>query len=137
MSRGVNRATILGVLGQDPEIRHSAEGKAIVNVSVATNEKWKDRNGLEQESTEWHRIVMFGSLAEIAGEYLKKGSQAYFEGKIVTRKWQDKQGNDRYSTEIIAREMQLLHSSNKKPEGKREAQEPAKDYQVDEDPIPF
>jgi single-strand DNA-binding protein len=109
MARGVNKAIIVGTLGQDPEIRYTANGGAVANISVATNESWKDKaTGEAQERTEWHRIVMFGKLAEIAQQYLKKGSQAYFEGRIQTRKWQDQQGNDRYSTEIVANEMQML-----------------------------
>ena len=109
MARGVNKAIIVGTLGQDPEVRYTAGGSPVANISVATNENWKDRNtGEMQERTEWHRIVMFGRLAEIAQQYLKKGSQAYFEGRIQTRKWQDQSGNDRYSTEIVANEMQML-----------------------------
>ena len=109
MARGVNKAIIVGTLGQDPEIRYTANGGAVANISVATNESWKDKQtGEAQERTEWHRIVMFGKLAEIAQQYLKKGSQAYFEGRIQTRKWQDQSGNDRYSTEIVANEMQML-----------------------------
>ena len=109
MARGVNKAIIVGTLGQDPEVRYTANGSPVANLSVATNENWKDRNtGEMQERTEWHRIVMFGKLAEIAQQYLKKGSQAYFEGRIQTRKWQDQSGNDRYSTEIVANEMQML-----------------------------
>jgi single-strand DNA-binding protein len=109
MSRGINKAVIVGTLGKDPEIRYATNGNAVVNVSVATNESWKDREtGEAQERTEWHRIVMFGRLGEIASQYLKKGSQAYFEGKIKTSKWQDDSGNDRYSTEIVANEMQML-----------------------------
>ncbi len=109
MARGVNKAIIVGTLGQDPEVRYTANGSAVANLSVATNENWKDRQtGEMQERTEWHRIVMFGKLAEIAQQYLKKGSQAYFEGRIQTRKWQDQSGNDRYSTEIVANEMQML-----------------------------
>ena len=109
MARGVNKAIIVGTLGQDPEIRYTANGGAVANISVATNETWKDKStGEAQERTEWHRIVMFGKLAEIAQQYLKKGSQAYFEGRIQTRKWQDQSGNDRYSTEIVANEMQML-----------------------------
>jgi len=111
MARGVNKAIIVGTLGQDPEIRYTANGGAVANISVATNETWKDKQtGEAQERTEWHRIVMFGKLAEIAQQYLKKGSQAYFEGRIQTRKWQDQSGNDRYSTEIVANEMQMLGS---------------------------
>jgi single-strand DNA-binding protein len=109
MARGVNKAIIVGTLGQDPEVRYTANGGAVANISVATNETWRDKaTGEAQERTEWHRIVMFGKLAEIAQQYLKKGSQAYFEGRIQTRKWQDQQGNDKYSTEIVANEMQML-----------------------------
>ena len=109
MARGVNKAIIVGTLGQDPEVKYTAGGSAVVNISVATNESWKDKQtGEAQERTEWHRIVMFGKLAEIANQYLKKGSQAYFEGRIQTRKWQDKSGQDRYTTEIVANEMQML-----------------------------
>ena len=109
MARGVNKAIIVGTLGQDPEVRYTSNGGAVANISVATNESWRDKaTGEAQERTEWHRIVMFGKLAEIAQQYLKKGSQAYFEGRIQTRKWQDQSGNDRYSTEIVANEMQML-----------------------------
>ncbi|TFH40737.1 MAG: single-stranded DNA-binding protein [Lysobacterales bacterium] len=111
MARGVNKAIIIGTLGKDPEIRYGNSGAAIANMSAATSESWKDKNtGEKVETTEWHRIVAFGKLAEICGEYLKKGSQAYFEGRIQTRKWQDQQGNDKYSTEIVVTEMQMLGS---------------------------
>ncbi len=109
MARGVNKAIIIGTLGQDPEVRYTGGGSAVANLRVATNESWKDKQtGEMQERTEWHSIVMWGRLAEIAQQYLKKGSQAYFEGRIQTRKWQDQSGNDRYSTEIVANEMQML-----------------------------
>lgn len=109
MARGVNKAIIVGTLGQDPDVKYTASGSPVVNISVATNENWKDKQtGEAQERTEWHRIVIFGKLAEIAAQYLKKGSQVYFEGKIQTRKWQDKTGQDRYTTEIVANEMQML-----------------------------
>ena len=109
MARGVNKAIIVGTLGQDPDVKATAGGSTVTNVSVATNESWKDKQtGEQQERTEWHRIVMFGKLAEIAAQYLKKGSQAYFEGKIQTRNWQDQSGTDRYTTEIVANEMQML-----------------------------
>ena len=109
MARGVNKAIIVGTLGQDPEVRYTANGGAVANISVATNESWRDKaTGEAQERTEWHRIVMFGKLAEIAQQYLKKGSQAYFEGRIKTSKWQDQSGADRYTTEIVASEMQML-----------------------------
>ena len=109
MGNGINKAVIVGTLGKDPEIRYAQNGNAVVNVSVATNESWKDcETGEAQQRTEWHRIVMFGKLGEIASQYLKKGSQAYFEGRIRTNKWQDESGNDRYTTQIIANEMEML-----------------------------
>lgn len=109
MARGINKAIIVGTVGKDPEIKYTQSGSAVANVSVATNESWKDKNtGQQVEKTEWHRIVIFGKLAEIAGEYLKKGQQVYFEGKIQTRKWQGQDGQDRYTTEIVANEMQML-----------------------------
>ena len=112
MSRGsVNKVILIGNLGQDPEVRYMPNGGAVCNISVATSEVWKDKNsGENQERTEWHRVVMFRKLAEIAGEYLKKGSKVYLEGKLQTRKWQDQQGQDRYTTEIVADEMQMLDS---------------------------
>ena len=109
MGRGINKAVIVGTLGRDPEIRYSSQGNAVVNISVATNDTWKDRqSGEARERTQWHRIVIFGKLGEIASQYLKKGSQAYFEGRIRTSKWQDESGNDRYTTEIVANEMEML-----------------------------
>ena len=109
MSRGINKAVILGTLGKDPDLRHAASGKAVVNLSVATNEAWKDRStGEAQQRTEWHRIVLFGRLAEVASKYLKKGSRAYFEGRLRTSQWQDQDGADRYTTEIIASQFELL-----------------------------
>ncbi len=108
---GVNKVIIVGNLGNDPEVRYSNNGAAIANISVATSDSWKDKNtGERQERTEWHRIVMFNRLGEIAGEYLKKGSKVYIEGKLQTRKWQDNQGQDRYTTEIVADQMQMLDS---------------------------
>ena len=99
---GINKVILVGRLGQDPEIRHTPNGTAVANVSLATSEKWKDKNtGEQQEKTEWHRIAVFGKLAEITDQYLRKGSQVYFEGKLQTRKWQDKQGQDRYTTEVV------------------------------------
>ena len=109
MARGINKAILIGNLGNDPDIRYTASGTAIANISLATAESWRDKNsGEQQERTEWHRIVFFGRLAEVVGEYLRKGSQIYVEGRIQTRKWQDKEGNDRYSTEVVANEMQML-----------------------------
>ena len=110
-SRGVNKVILIGNLGQDPEVRYMPNGNAVANVTLATSESWKDKNtGETQERTEWHRVVFFGRLGEIAGEYLKKGSKVYVEGRLQTRKWQDKSGNDRYTTEIVANDMQMLDS---------------------------
>lgn len=109
MARGINKVILVGNLGQDPETRAMPSGKAVTNVRVATSDSWKDKNtGEQKEQTEWHTVVFFDRLAEIAAEYLRKGSQVYIEGKLRTRKWQDKSGNDRYSTEIVANEMQML-----------------------------
>jgi len=109
MARGVNKVIIVGNLGADPDTKYMPSGAAVTNLSVATNESWKDKQtGEQKDRTEWHRVAMFGRLAEIAAEYLRKGSQVYIEGKLRTRKWQDQQGNDRYTTEIIADEMQML-----------------------------
>ena len=109
MARGVNKVIIVGNLGSDPDVKYMPSGDALCNLSVATTEQWKDREtGEKRENTEWHRVVMSKRLAEIAGEYLREGSQVYIEGKLKTRKWQDKNGNDRYTTEIQARDMQML-----------------------------
>lgn len=111
MGRGVNKVILIGNCGQDPETRYTAAGSAITNVTIATSESWKDKQtGQKQERTEWHRVVFFNRLAEIAGEYIKKGSKIYVEGKLQTRKWKDQQGQDRYTTEIVASEMQMLDS---------------------------
>ena|SRR5689334_18128647 len=104
----VNKVILIGNLGRDPETRYLPSGDAVTNVSIATSEKWKDKSGESQEHTEWHRVAFFGKLAEIAGEYLKKGSSVYVEGRIRTRKWQDKDGADKYSTEVVADRMQML-----------------------------
>ncbi|MCL1035735.1 single-stranded DNA-binding protein [Shewanella corallii] len=114
-SRGVNKVILVGNLGQDPEVRYMPNGNAVANVTVATSETWKDQQGQQQERTEWHRVVVFGKLAEIVGEYLRKGSQVYFEGKLQTRKWKDQSGQDRYSTEIVVDQggsMQMLGGRN-------------------------
>ncbi|MCZ6664503.1 MAG: single-stranded DNA-binding protein, partial [Gammaproteobacteria bacterium] len=109
MARGINKATLIGNLGADPEIRYTTNGSAVANVRLATAESWRDKeSGEQQERTEWHRVVFFGRLAEIVEQYLHKGSQIYVEGRIQTRKWQDRDGNDRYTTEIVANEMQML-----------------------------
>ncbi len=109
MARGVNKVILVGNLGQDPEIKYMPSGQAVCNITIATSESWNDKtSGEKVEKTEWHRIVFFRRLAEIAGEYLRKGSQVYVEGRLQTRKWQDQSGNDRYTTEIVANEMQML-----------------------------
>ena len=109
MARGINKVIVVGNLGGDPETRYMPSGAAVTNLTVATNESWKDKQtGEQKDRTEWHKVAMFGRLAEIAAEYLRKGSQVYIEGKLRTRKWQDQQGNDRWTTEIIADEMQML-----------------------------
>ncbi len=109
--RGINKTIIVGNLGQDPDTRYLPSGSAVTNISVATSESWKDKQtGEQKDRTEWHKVTMFGRLAEIAAEYLRKGSQVYIEGKLQTDKWQDKDGNDRYTTKIIANQMQMLGS---------------------------
>jgi single-strand DNA-binding protein len=111
MARGINKVILIGNLGRDPETRYTQGGSAVTNLRVATAESWKDRQtGEQQERTEWHSVVCFARLGEIAGEYLRKGSKVYIEGRLQTRKWQDKDGADRYSTEIVANEMQMLDS---------------------------
>src|SRR5579859_4940774 len=109
MARGVNKVILVGNLGADPETRSMPSGMTVTNIRIATSESWKDKaSGAQQERTEWHSVALFGRLGEIAAEYLRKGSQVFIEGKLRTRKWQDKQGNDRFSTEIIADNMQML-----------------------------
>jgi single-strand DNA-binding protein len=109
MARGINKVILVGNLGQDPDTKAMPSGMTVCNIRLATSESWKDKqSGEMKEQTEWHSVAMFGRLAEIAGEYLRKGSQVYIEGRLRTRKWQDKQGNDRYTTEIVANEMQML-----------------------------
>ena len=111
MASGVNKVILVGRLGDDPETRYTQGGSAVTQFSIATSESWRDRQtGEQQDRTEWHRVVCFARLAEIAGEYLRKGSKVYIEGRIQTRKWQDKDGHDRYTTEIVANEMQMLDS---------------------------
>lgn len=111
MARGINKVIIVGNLGADPEVRYMPSGSAVTNITIATSDNWKDKeSGEKKERTEWHRVVFFNRLAEIAGEYLKKGAKVYVEGALRTRKWQDKNGQDRYTTEIVASEMQMLDS---------------------------
>ncbi len=145
----VNKAILIGNLGKDPDVRYSPDGSAITNITLATTENWKDKSGEKQEKTEWHRVAFFGKLAEIAGEYLKKGSQVYVEGRIQTRKWQDKEGQDRYTTEIVADRMQMLGSRGNSfevsdsPSESRPQQRPAQQAQQKggfddmDDDIPF
>ncbi len=119
-SRGVNKVILIGNLGKDPEVRYMPNGTAVANITVATSETWKDKQtGEQKEKTEWHRVVFYRRLAEIAGEYLRKGSKVYIEGRLQTRKWQDQSGQDRYSTEIIADEMQMLDSRASGAEAER------------------
>lgn len=110
MARGVNKAIIIGNLGDDPSVKYMPNGKAVVNISVATSEEWKDQQGQLQSRVEWHRCVAYERLAEVIGEYLRKGSKIYLEGKLHTREWQDQQGQKRYTTEIVIQEMQMLDS---------------------------
>ncbi len=120
-SRGVNKVILVGNVGQDPEVKYMPSGDAVTNLTIATSESWKGKDGQKQEKTEWHRVVIFGKLAEIAGEYLRKGSQVYFEGKLETRKWQDQSGADRYSTEVKVDSfngvMQMLGSKSDNAQG--------------------
>ncbi len=150
----VNKVILVGNLGRDPETRYMTNGDAVTNISVATTETWKDKaSGEKQEKTEWHRVTFYRRLAEIAGEYLKKGSQVYIEGRLETRKWQDKEGKDRYTTEIIANEMKMLGSrqgaGDRTPSEDREpamasepraaggAKKPAGKFEEMDDDIPF
>lgn len=113
----VNKVILIGNLGQNPEVKYMSNGEAVSNISIATSKHWKDKNtGENKESTEWHRVVFFKRLAEITGEYLKKGSKIYVEGELKTRKWQDSEGKDRYTTEIIGRDLQMLGSNESKPD---------------------
>ncbi|WP_271270519.1 single-stranded DNA-binding protein [Aliamphritea hakodatensis] len=124
MARGVNKVILIGNLGNDPDTKYMPSGNAVTNITVATSESWKDKQtGQQQERTEWHRVVFFNRLAEIAGEYLRKGSKIYLEGSLRTRKWQDQSGQDRYTTEIVASEMQMLDGRNDKGGGQQQYQQ--------------
>ncbi len=156
-SKGINKVILIGNLGQNPEIRYMSNGNTITNLNIATSEIWKDKNtGENREKTEWHRVILFGKLAEIAAEYLKKGSQVYIEGSLQTRKWQDQKGNDRYITEIIVNmngTMQMLGYKNKKKiekkilnkknknkkqkKNKNKIKNKSEDISIDFDDIPF
>ena len=158
MARGINKVILVGNCGQDPETKYLPSGGAVTNLSIATSESWKDKQtGQPQERTEWHRVVFFNRLAEIAGEYLKKGSKVYVEGSLRTRKWQDKSGADRYTTEIVGSEMQMLDSRGQESGGgdsgwsqgggggqssrpapaPRQAPQPVPDPDLGDDDIPF
>jgi single-strand DNA-binding protein len=135
MARGVNKVILVGNLGADPETRAMPSGMTVTNIRIATTEAWKDKSsGEQQEKTEWHHIALFGRLGEISAEYLRKGSQVYIEGKLRTRKWQDKQGNDRYTTEIIADNMQML--GGRGGGGERSAPAPMPRDEYDQTPAP-
>ena len=144
-SRGVNKVIVVGNLGQDPDLRYTPSGGAVANVTIATSESWSDKEtGSRQERTEWHKVVFFNRLAEVVGEHLVKGAKIYVEGSLRTRKWEDKNGEDRYTTEIVAREMQMLSSSEargsvqsssgKKPKGSGRQRSASNDF---DDDIPF
>ena len=143
MARGINKVIVLGNLGSDPDARYMPNGNAVTNISVATTNSWKDKeSGERQEETEWHRVVFFGRLAEIASEYLKKGSQVYVEGRLQTRKWEDKEGNDRWTTEIVANDMQMLGeriSSSSNSDSTRVRKQSGSEFATDDfdDDIPF
>jgi single-strand DNA-binding protein len=152
MARGINKVILIGNLGADPEVRYTANGGAVANLRLATSESWKDKQtGEQQERTEWHRIVLYGRLGEIAGEYLKKGAKVYIEGRLQTRKWQGQDGQERYTTEIVANEMQMLDgrggaspsyereddTSTPKPSGRKENAQPPSFMPDFDDDIPF
>lgn len=143
MAKGINKVILVGHLGQNPEVKYMPSGGAVTNISVATSDQWKDKQtGEMKDRTEWHRVVFFNRLAEIAGEYLKKGSQVYIEGRLQTRKWQDQSGVDRYTTEIVANEMQMLGGQNNRNQAPTQqqvgsfGQSPASGADFDDD-IPF
>lgn len=139
MARGINKVILIGNLGQDPEVRFTPSGTAVANVSLATSDTWTDKqSGQRQERTEWHRVVMFNKLAEITQQYLKKGSKLYVEGRLQTRKWQDQNGQDKYSTEIVANNMEMLDSRSdsqqqggyqQQPQQQHQQQQPPQNYQ--------
>jgi len=146
-SRGINKVILVGNVGQDPEVRYMPSGGAVANISIATSESWKDKQSGEQvDRTEWHKVVFFNRLGEIAGEYLKRGAKVYVEGSLRTRKWQDKDGQDRYTTEIVGSEMQMLdrkgddfmnQSQDNKSHHQSSANQSTNAAQVSDDDIPF
>ena len=139
----LNLAQIIGHLGRDPDVRYTADGTAVVNLAVATNETWKDTNGEKQERTEWHRVVLFGKVAEIAAQFLKKGSLVYLQGRLQTRKWAGEDGQDRYTTEILAERMRMLGGKGDTPAANGTPAAPVRPHQGppgrpgSEPPIPF
>ena len=136
----LNKVMLIGRLGQDPELKYTQSGVAVLQVSLATDTSWKDQDGNQQTKTEWHRVVTFGRLAEICGEYLSKGSKVYIEGRIQTRKWEDRDGNPRYTTEIVAREMKMLSPRGAGDEGQSaygDEEPPLPDVPKMEDDVPF
>lgn len=143
MARGINKVILVGTLGRDPEVKYMPSGGAITNVTVATSDQWKDKQtGEKKEATEWHKVVFFNRLAEIAGEYLRKGQQVYIEGSLKTRKWQGQDGQDRYSTEIVASEMQMLCGKSDGQQRPQQRDQPANSgggggYEDFDDGIPF
>lgn len=135
MSKGINKVTLLGNLGRDPEVRYTPDGKAVANINIATSESWKDKNtGEKVEKVEWHRVIFFGKLAEICGEYLQKGSKIYLEGKIRTRKWSDKNGVEKYTTEIHSDEMLMLDSAEHASQSQRPVENDEDEFSDD---VPF
>lgn len=138
MSRGVNKVILIGNLGQDPDMRFTPGQSAICNLSIATSETWKDKStGENKEKTEWHRVVLFNKIAEIAGQYLKKGSKVFVEGSLRTRKWEDKEKIERYITEVVAKEIQFLDSKGEKNELNQEMPKYEQESQIQDDDIPF
>lgn len=132
MARGINKVILIGNLGQDPEVRFTQGGTAVANINIATSDSWLDRNnGQRQERTEWHRVILFKKTAEIAQQYLKKGSKVYIEGRLQTRKWQDQSGQDRYTTEVVASDMQMLDSGGKQQQAPQQGgcQQPTQNHQ--------
>ena len=141
---GINKAILIGNLGRDPEVRYTPSGLAVANFNIATSERWKDRDtGEMNERTEWHRIVAFGKLGEICGEYLSKGKQVYIEGRIQTREWEDRDGNRRYTTEIVASDMKMLGARESRDTDRPSMEPPTPDYsgpsdsEIQDDDIPF
>jgi len=140
MARGINKVILIGNIGQDPEVRFTPNGAAVANLSLATSDSWLDKNsGQRQERTEWHRVVLFNKTAEIAQQYLKKGSKVYIEGRLQTRKWQDQSGQDKYSTEVIANDMQMLDSPSGQQQGgyQQQAQQAQQQASNLDDEIPW